>query len=184
MFIEPDVASEPGLGELCAQAIAGGVDVIRLDGASAGPASEVSEVCRREDAIFILAEDPAMAATVHADGIHFGSPDASIGLARAVMGMDAIVGLDVNSPNQARLGLEVGADYLVYGGGTACPGVFASLGGGAGAPLFAGGIAGSDDAASIVGGGVYRLCIGSLLLAGDDVTEGAAAYSRLLGRCI
>ena len=34
------------------------------------------------------------------------------------------------------------------------------------------------------GGGVYRLCIESELLAGDDVTESAAAYSRVLVRSI
>jgi len=183
MAIEPDDTPARGLGEFCAQAIAGGVDIVRLDGATPETAAETAEVCRREDALFIVGEDASLAASVEADGVHFGSSDASMGLARAVLGIDAIVGLGVSTLDEARLALEVGGDYLVHGGGTACPGVFASLGG-TGSPLFAGGITGIDDAARIVAGGVYRLCIGASLVSEEDVTEDAAAYARLLGRCI
>ena len=50
--------------------------------------------------------------------------------------------------------------------------------------LFAAGLSSPDDARAVVEGGVYRLCVEASLLADGDVTENAAAFSRLLGRMI
>jgi thiamine-phosphate diphosphorylase/hydroxyethylthiazole kinase len=183
MVVGGDAVSDPGLADMCGRAIDGGVDIVRVDAAPAESAAEIGAVCSRHDAIFIVGEDPAAAASVNARGTHYRSIDGSIGLARAVMEPGTIVGFDANTPDEARLGLELGADYLIYNGGTACPGVFASLGS-TGVPLFAGSIGGGADAEQVVAQGVYRLCIDSALVSGEDATGKAAVYSRLLGRCI
>ena len=171
----------------CAAAIAGGVDVVQVSPDVAADAERlmaVRDVCRQSDALLVVSDDPATAQSVAADGLHLSEATGSVGQARAMLGVDSIVGMSTRSGSDAMLGLEVGADYLLHWAGTAAPGVFAGLPGAAGQVLFAAGITSIDDAQRVVEGGVYRLCIESDLLAGDNVTESAAAYSRVLGRSI
>ena len=183
MMVETGTVSAPGIDDMCVHAIAGGVDIIGLRAPDHEMALALVRVCRDEDAIFLVSGDVDMAASAGAAGVHFDSVNGPLGLARAVLGLDAIVGISAGNMDDATLALEVGADLVVYDGGTGCPAAFAALRG-AGVPLFAGGIGSLEDAAQIVEGGVYRLCIGSGLVADGDVTGNAAAYSRLLGRCI
>ena len=176
--------AEPG--DFCAAAIAGGVDVIQVSGEGPDPSllDSVREVCQRDDALLVVADDAAVATDTGADGVHLGSLSASIGQARAVMGGEGLLGISTETSNDALLGLEMGVDYILHWAGTGCPGVLAGLEGAAGSALFAEGIASLDDAQQLVDRGVYRLCIESKLLQGGDVTEQAAAYSRVLGRSI
>ena len=169
----------------CAEAIAGGVDVIHVSSAFAAETDMLQamrDVCRRDDALFVVEEDAVAAQSVGADGLLLSESAASVGQARAVMGTDALVGMSTHSANDAMVGLEVGADYLVHWEGTLSPGVFAGLPGAAGHALFVAGISSIDDARQIVERGVYRLCIESSLLEGGEVREKASAYSRALGR--
>ncbi len=184
-LILDDAVDEPDA--FCAAAIAGGVDVVHASAQSAGGSEGLAalrEVCRRDDALFVISDDADIAAEVGADGLHLSSATASVGQARAVIGMDGIVGMSTRSSSDAMLGLEVGADYLLHWAGTGCPSAFSGLPGAAGHPLFAAGLLSIDDAQEVVERGVYRLCIKSKLLAGDDVTGQAAAFSRVLGRSI
>ena len=171
-------------GDVCAAAIAGGVDVIQVPGDGANPSllDSVREVCRRDDALLVISDDAAVATEAGADGVHLSSSSASIGQARAVMGGEGLLGISTATSNDALLGLEMGVDYILHWAGTGCSGAFAGLQGAAGSALFAAGISSLDDAQALVDRGVYRLCIESKLLQGDDITAQAAAYSRALGR--
>lgn len=173
-----------GVGAFCAAAIAGGVDVIHLGRGLAGEASAVREVCRRDDALFIVSDDVACAVASGADGTHISDASEPVGQYRAVMGDNGLVGVSTRSRNDALLALEMGVDYLLHWEGAACAAAFASLPGAAGNALFAAGMAGLDEAREVVDSGVYRLCIDAAALDVGDVTAGAAAYSRLLGRSI
>jgi len=173
-----------GVGPFCESAIAGGVDVIHLAPALAGRADVVRDVCRRADALFILSEDAAAALASGADGTHMRDASEPVGQYRAVMGGEGLVGVSTRNRNDALLALEMDVDYLLHWEGTACAAAFAALPGAAGNTLFAAGLAGLDEARAVVESGIYRLCIDATALAGDDVTGRAAAYSRLLGRCI
>jgi len=177
------------LDALCGDAIAGGVDVIQISkvgkqGIPMELAQRIHGVCRRDDALLLLGNDADLARELGADGVLLDSDTASIGQARAVLGMDAVVGLSTTTVDDAELGLEVGADYLVHWAGTGCASAFASLPGATGLPLFAAGISELEDARQVVATGVYRLCVQSSLLSETNVTDQAAEYSRLLGRCI
>ncbi len=175
------------LPAFCADAIAGGVDVIQVSPAVAGGRDglmAVRDVCRRDDALLVIADDAVLAADVEADGVILNSATSSFGQARASIGLDGLVGMATRSNSDALLGLEVGADFLLHWAGVECPGTFATIPGAAGHPLFAAGLTSLDDAQSIVDRGVYRICLESKMLDEGDVTEQAAAYSRLLGRCI
>lgn len=173
-----------GVGDFCAAAIAGGVDVIHLGRGLAGEAAAVRAVCRRDDALFIVSDDATVAVASAADGTHISDASEPVGQVRAVMGEDGLVGVSTRSRNDALLALEMGVDYLLHWEGTACASAFASLPGAAGNALFAAGLAGLDDARTVVASGVYRLCINAAALDGADVTAAAAAYSRILGRSI
>ena len=172
--------------EVCAAAIAGGVDIIQVPGAGADPAllASVCSVCRRDDAMLVISDDAAAATEAGADGVHLSSAEASIGVARAMMGGEGVLGVSTQTSNDALLGLEMGVDYILHWGGIGCPGIFAGLQGAAGSALFAAGLASLDDAQSLVDRGVYRLCIESKLLQDGDIAEKAAAFSRVLGRSI
>ena len=179
-------AAGTDLAVICAQAVAGGADIVRIEGGkvAADAAVRVSEICGRDNALFIVGEDPGLAAAAGAQGVHFGSFDGAIGLARATLGFDAIIGFTTRTVDEARLALELGADYLVHNAGAGCRAAFAALRDDASVPLFAGGISGLEEAAEIVESGIYRLCIDSGTFGGNDVVENVAGYSRLLGRLI
>jgi thiamine-phosphate pyrophosphorylase len=183
LILDPVVGRD--MEEFCVAAIEGGVDVIHLPLSMSGNkeiVKSVRDVCQREDALFLVSDDIAVG--VESDGIHLSTVTGAIGRARAMIGVDGLLGISTQSVNDAILALEVGADFLLHWAGTGCPAEFSGLPRAAGSVLFAAGLSSLDDARSVVDGGVYRLCIESKLLDGDDVMERTAEFSRVLGRSI
>jgi thiamine monophosphate synthase len=173
--------------ELCSEAIGGGADVIELDlSAAAGSvglehAVSIVEVCRREESLCLVKDDPGLAAIIGAHGVRLDGYDQGIGLARALAG-GGLVGMSSRNSDEAVLSLEVGADFLVHMAGSECARDFAGLGSEAAVPLFAAGLAGLEDAESVVRRGIYRLCIEGRILRKKGVKEQISQYSRLIGR--
>jgi thiamine-phosphate pyrophosphorylase len=67
-------------------------------------------------ALFIVNDDPALAASVDADGVHIGEDDGSIVSARELLGPDRIIGVSCyNDFDRARAAVEAGADYVAFG---------------------------------------------------------------------
>jgi len=177
------------LDSFCTDAIAGGADMVQVlfndeQKISVDLLKRIKEICKHDDALFLLQNNADLALEVEADGILLDSSSMPIGQIRAVLGMDAIVGILSKNKTDAELGIEVGADYILHSEGIACASVFAALPGAVGTPLFAAGINTIEEARQIVADGIYRLCIHSNSLAESNVTEQIAEYSRLLGRCI
>ncbi|MBB3227760.1 thiamine-phosphate pyrophosphorylase [Luteibacter sp. Sphag1AF] len=78
-------------------------------------ASELSSICARYDATFIVNDDVALAAQVGA-GVHLGREDGDVATARAALGEDAVIGVSCyNSIERARELASAGADYLAFG---------------------------------------------------------------------
>ena len=187
LYLVLDIATDSDIAEFCSAAIAGGVDVIHMPSVMASDnelLKSVRDICLRDDALFVVAEDAVLAMGVAADGVHLSSPNDSVGQVRAMIGVNDLVGISTKEANEAVLALEVGADYLLHWAGVGCPAAFSGLPMAAGSVLFAAGIASHEDARAVVAGGIYRLCVGAKLLADGDVTENAAAFSRILGRSI
>jgi thiamine-phosphate pyrophosphorylase len=92
----------PDLADFVAECIAGGVDIVQLreKKLEAGPlmlrARLVRDVCAGAGVPFILNDRPDLALGVEADGVHVGQDDAPVGLARRILGPDAIVGLSTH----------------------------------------------------------------------------------------
>ena len=67
-------------------------------------------------ALYIVNDDPALAASVGADGVHLGEDDVSITSARELLGPDRIIGVSCyNDFERARAAVEAGADYVAFG---------------------------------------------------------------------
>jgi thiamine-phosphate pyrophosphorylase len=112
----------PGLEELLAAALAGGVDMVQLRDKSASDdelvraAAVFRRLCDEHDALFWLNDRPDLVAACAADGVHVGQDDMPASEARAVAGDDVLVGLSTHSPAQLDAALAAGeADQLSVG---------------------------------------------------------------------
>lgn len=177
------------LVEACGQAVAGGGDVIQIAAGGGTPvdietARRVVDLCAREEALLVLRDDAELAMALDASGVHLGAGDADMGIVRAILGDECIIGVTSNSLDDARLSLEVGADYLLHRAGKECSTEFMALREDARVPLFAAGLEDVADAESLVADGVFRFAIETSRLETANMGESVARYARLLGRCL
>jgi thiamine-phosphate pyrophosphorylase len=112
----------PGLEELLAAALAGGVDMVQLRDKSASDdelvraAGVFRRLCDEHAALFWLNDRPDLVAACGADGVHVGQDDMPASEARAVAGDDVLVGLSTHSPAQLDAAVAAGeADQLSVG---------------------------------------------------------------------
>lgn len=169
------------LVERCGAFIAAGADVLEFSGVAASGLSRLVEVCREGDALAMVRDDPEAAVAAGADGVLLTPDGTGIGMARAIVGLDRLVGLLAFDVEQAALGVEVGVDLLVFCGGA---GALAAFRGQGGVVLYAGGIRELTDAQGVIEQGVFRLCIDDGILGGTNPAGELATISRLLGRCV
>lgn len=105
------------------EAIAGGAVVVQYR-AKSKPSDErrrqqalvLRRVCHRHAVPFIVNDDPELARTVGADGVHLGRSDAPYAVAREVLGPTAIIGVSCyDDLDRAREAATAGADYVAFG---------------------------------------------------------------------
>ena len=111
----------PDLASFLSACIDGGVDVVQLRDKQldARPLLERARlalaVCRDHGVPFVLNDRPDLALDVGADGVHIGQDDASVTLARRILGPDVIVGLSTHRPEELEGALVEDVDYLSAG---------------------------------------------------------------------
>jgi thiamine-phosphate pyrophosphorylase len=102
-------------------ALAGGVDLVQLRDKDADPdelraASAVfREAALRHDALFVLNDDPGLAAEVDADGVHVGQDDAHPDMARIAVGAERLVGRSTHAVDEIDRALAEDCDYFAVG---------------------------------------------------------------------
>ena len=113
---------QPGLEELLAAALSGGVDMVQLRDKRAPDAELVNaaalfrRLCDEHAALFWLNDRPDLAVACGADGVHVGQDDMPVAEARAAVGPDVLVGLSTHSPVQFDAAVAGGvADQLSVG---------------------------------------------------------------------
>ncbi len=74
-------------------------------------AAACAAAARKAGALFIVNDDPALAATSGADGVHLGQEDGAIAWARGICGPDAIVGRTTRGGDVLAAAEAEGADY-------------------------------------------------------------------------
>ena len=78
-------------------------------------ARQLKELCRQYNVPFVINDNVDIALAMDADGVHVGQSDMEAGDVRAKLGPDKIIGVSVQTVEQALLAQERGADYLGVG---------------------------------------------------------------------
>jgi thiamine-phosphate pyrophosphorylase len=112
----------PGLEELLAAALAGGVDMVQLRDKTATDAELMRaavvfrRACDEHGALFWLNDRPDLAVACAADGVHVGQDDLAPAAARQLAGRGVLIGLSTHSSAQLDAALAAGAaDQLSVG---------------------------------------------------------------------
>lgn len=110
-----------GLAGLLGEAVAGGVQVVQLrekelPDAELRPLAEAGRaLCERMGALFVLNDNPRVAAGVGADGVHVGQEDMPVAQVRELVGPEMLIGLSTHSPEQIEA-VDAGlVDYIGVG---------------------------------------------------------------------
>lgn len=81
-----------------------------------GEAGALAALCRGHGAAFIVNDDPELALSCGATGVHLGRDDTGIEEARRLLGPDAVIGVSCyDSMALARKAAAAGCDYVAFG---------------------------------------------------------------------
>jgi len=103
------------------KALKGGATIVQLRekeleyGRFLEEAGEIKELCKKYGVPFIINDNVDIALAVDADGVHVGQKDMEAGDARRLIGSERILGVSVQTVEQAILAEKRGADYLGVG---------------------------------------------------------------------
>ena len=78
-------------------------------------AVEIQKLCKAHHIPFVINDNVEIAHSIDADGVHVGQSDMKAGDVRALIGSDKILGVSVQTVEQAVLAEKNGADYLGVG---------------------------------------------------------------------
>jgi thiamine-phosphate pyrophosphorylase len=170
------------LTEVVRAAIRGGASVVQYRDKTATTrqmvedASALWQLCREARVPLIINDRVDVALAVGADGVHLGTTDMPVAVARRILGPDKLIGYSPETLAQARAGEADGADYLGVGSifGTATKRD-------AGPPIGLAGLKQMIAAVSVpvVGiGGITALNAPEVIRAG---AEGVAVVSAVVG---
>lgn len=169
-------------------ALNGGADMLQLREKQLGrreierAAGTFRRLCDTYSALFTVNDDPDLARSCDADGVHVGQDDVAAGEARAALGPDAIIGLSTHSEEQ--IDAAAGADYISVGPiwetptkeGRSAVGLdlISHAAEHAEGPFFAIGGIDRGNAAEVVAAGATRLCVVRAIRDADDPSAAAA----------
>ena len=109
------------LSEQVEKSIKGGATIIQLreknleDEAFLKEALIIKELCKKYKVPFIINDNVDIAIKIDSDGVHIGQKDGNANYVRSVIGKDKILGVSVQTVEQAILAEKMGADYLGVG---------------------------------------------------------------------
>ena len=173
-------------------ALSGGADIVQLREKELGraeierAAGTFRRVCDGYSALFIVNDDPDLARSCDADGVHVGQDDGAAEQARELLGPDAIIGLSTHSEEQIAASAGRPVDHISVGpiwetptkAGRPAVGLelIAHAAAHAPHPFFAIGGIDTGNAGEVVAAGAERLCV---VRAIRDATDPAAAAAEL-----
>jgi thiamine-phosphate pyrophosphorylase len=173
-------------------ALTGGVDIVQLREKELDRrATEIAgatfrRLCDTYSALFIVNDDPALARSCRADGVHLGQDDLPVAEARSMLGPDVLIGISTHSREQ--IDRSEGADYISVGPvwetptkeGRPAVGLELVRYAAEHAPLPFYAIGGIDvsNARQVVEAGAQRLCVVRAIRDADDPASAAAELRR------
>jgi len=120
-FIIDRTLSKKGVIEDVISAIKGGVRIVQYreknlsDREMLSEAKKICQICRKNGVLFIVDDRVDIALACDADGVHIGKKDIDFLDARRILGENKIIGVSVNSINEAKHFEMLGADYVSLG---------------------------------------------------------------------
>ncbi len=178
-------------------ALNGGVDIVQLrekelDRQTIERSGRTfRRLCDTYSALFIVNDDPYLAQSCNADGVHLGQDDMTVTEAREILGPDAIIGLSTHSEEQIAAAAGLPADYISVGPIWETPTKEGRPGVGLGLvehaaeraplPFFAIGGVDPSNAADVVAAGAQRLGVVRAIRDADDPGAVAEALRQALG---
>ncbi len=175
-------------------ALGGGVDIVQLREKELGhdeierSAQTFRRLCDTYSALFIVNDDPYLAQSCDADGVHLGQDDMPVEEAREILGPETIIGLSTHSKEQLAASAGQPVDYVSVGPVWETPTKAGRPGVGLGLvehaaanaphPFFAIGGIDTANAAEIVAAGAHRL---GVVRAIRDAEDPAAVAEALRG---
>lgn len=109
------------LYEQVEEAIKGGVTFVQLrekkldEENFLDEALDIQNLCRKYGIPFVVNDNVKIAKMINADGVHVGQSDMGAENVRGILGDDKIIGVSVQTVEQAVLAEKQGADYLGVG---------------------------------------------------------------------
>ena len=194
--ITPDLADTDALVTRVSAALAGGASAIQYRNKTAPPglrraqALALARVHARQGGVYIVNDDPALAAEVGADGVHVGEDDGAIEAARAIVGAERIVGVSCYDDfARAQAAVAKGADYVAFGSffpSTVKPAArrarleLLERSRDLGVPVVAIGGITADNAAVLLRAGAHAVAVISAVFAAGDVEDAARRFDAAL----
>lgn len=181
-------SSRFSLPEIAQMAIEAGCGWIQysVDSPSRDTAVELMELCRENEAIFIIDHDVEMVNELKVSGIHLSKNDMKPHEARELLGPHAIIGVDVDSPEEVILLRAADIDYVVlapfgnkYSIDDYARFVSTLAEKGCEMPVVARGDISPADAAALLGVGVKGFAIGSEITDAEYPDKAVKAYLAL-----
>jgi thiamine-phosphate diphosphorylase len=184
-------------------AIVGGADVLQLRDkeASSGRlyrvALQLRKLTRDAGIPFIVNDRLDIALAVDADGVHVGQADLPASVARNIMGPGRLLGVSVDTVEEAVLAEKAGADYLGVGPVFEARGTkpdaglplgverIALIRRSCGLPIVAIGGINAENARTVREAGADAAAVISAIVAADDIAHAARRMKRILdGTCL
>ena len=147
-------------------------------------ALEIGKLCRSYGVPFVLDDEVELAIEADADGVHVGQEDMEAGRVREKLGKEKILGVSVQSVEEAILAKERGADYLgvgaVFPTGSKKDAVDVSLetlkaiSEAVDLPVVAIGGISRDNVMELKGSGIAGIAVISAIFAKPDIEEATA----------
>ncbi len=187
---------ERTLAECVEAALAGGATFVQLrdkhadDATLRAEAAELLALCRAAGVPFVVNDNVECALAVGADGVHVGQDDMACERARALLGLDAIVGVSTQTVEQARAAEAAGADYLGVGGvtgtatkpeaGVLTPDEFRAIAAAVNIPVVAIGGVNAETIPLLAELNVDGAAVVSAIFAADDIEAATCELSRII----
>lgn len=112
------LAGERDEAEIVLSALRGGVRLVQYREKELSTRRQIEQagrllrLARQHQAFFLVNDRVDVALAIGADGVHLGQEDLPLPTARRLLGRSKIIGVSVQSPEEARWAEAAGADYL------------------------------------------------------------------------
>jgi len=121
LVADAEVVGEKNIIPVLLEALEGGVTVVQLRGKKLNTRKflkislNVVDILKEKNIPLIINDRVDIALSCDADGVHLGQDDLSPFFARKILGKNKLIGVSVNTLNEAIEAVKEGADYLGVG---------------------------------------------------------------------